>query len=230
MVRFNAKVSPFSRLHEVRDTASLLTITLDILTRTYPVISHTPSLPHDSQTLIPCPPLVGGVLITTPNAVLHVDQAGGIVGRACDGWFSRVSGVSNVAPMDTTVMATGPEGIDIDGAFLTWVSQEESEATLFLPNGTIRGVRIDREGRAVHTLTIGPELARIARPERGSVCVVGERVVFIGSMDGEGALTRVLRGVGAAVEETVEESDEEMDDEDGKQVSEYYNYIHLFSY
>jgi cleavage and polyadenylation specificity factor subunit 1 len=208
---------PPSRLHESRDTASLLTITLDLLTRTYPVISHTQNLPHDSQTITPCPPLVGGLLITTPNAVLHVDQAGGIVGRACDGWFSRVSGVPNVAPLDPTSMGAGPEGFDMDGAFLTWLLQEDNEATMFLPNGVVRSVRVDREGRAVHGLTIGPEVGRVARPERGSVCVVGERAVFVGSMDGEGVLAKIIRGMGAVVEEPAEESDEEMEDEDGRQ-------------
>lgn len=214
-----------SRLHEARDTASLLTITLDLLTRTYPIISHTQSLPHGAQTLTPCPSTLGGVLITTPNAVLHVDQSGGVVGRAGDAWFPRVSGLTSVAPPDVGVMGTGPEGVDLDGAFVAWVALDETEATMFLPNGAVRSVRIEREGRAVHALGIGPELGtRLVRSERSAVCVLGERYGygFMGSLDGEGVLVRVMRaagavaGTGVTAEEHLEESDEEMEDEDGE--------------
>ncbi|KAG8688697.1 mRNA cleavage and polyadenylation factor subunit [Ceratobasidium sp. 423] len=93
----------------------------------------------------------------------------------------------------------------MDNAFVEWIG---AEPCLFLPNGSIRTVRIEREGRVVH---FGPEVGRVARPERGSVCPVGERILFVGSLDGEAGLVRVIRGT-AEVQE--EESDEEMEDED----------------
>ncbi|CEL62153.1 Protein CFT1 OS=Cryptococcus neoformans var, neoformans serotype D (strain B-3501A) GN=CFT1 PE=3 SV=1 [Rhizoctonia solani AG-1 IB] len=201
-VLYRSEFTSTGRLHEARDTVSLLTITLDLLTRTYPVISHTPSLPHDSQSLSPCPSSIGGVLITTPNGILHVDQAGGIVGRASNHWFSRVSSVINIAPPDQP----NAEGFDMDNAFVEWIGLEPC---LFLASGSIRAVRVEREGR---TVQFGAEVGRIARPERGSVCSVGERAVFIGSLDGEAALARVVRGAAEVQEE--EESDEEMEDED----------------
>ncbi|QRV81748.1 cleavage and polyadenylation specificity factor protein [Ceratobasidium sp. AG-Ba] len=195
-VLYQSELTSTGRLHEVRDTASLLTITLDLLTRTYPIISHTTSLPHDAQTLTACPASLGGVLITTPNSVLHVDQSGGIVGRASDGWSSRISSLTSIAPLDVNAMITGPEGVDLDGAFVTWMTSEEVEATMFLPNGAARSVKIEREGRAVHSLSIGAELGpRVVRPERNAV-------------------SRVIRGVGTKVEEESDDSDEEMDDED----------------
>ncbi|KEP51741.1 cleavage and polyadenylation specificity factor protein [Rhizoctonia solani 123E] len=200
-VLYQSEFTTTGRLHEARDTVSLLTITLDVLTRTYPVISHTPSLPHDSQTLSPCHPSIGGVLVTTPNGILQVDQGGGIVGCASNHWFSRVSNVPNVAPPDQP----NSEGFDMDNSFVEWIG---TEPCLFLPNGSIRTVRIEREGRVVH---FGPEVGRVARPERGSVCPVGERILFVGSLDGEAGLARVVRGT-AEVQE--EESDEEMEDED----------------
>ncbi|KAG8693476.1 mRNA cleavage and polyadenylation factor subunit [Ceratobasidium sp. 394] len=216
-VLYQSELTSTGRLHEVRDTASLLTITLDLLTRTYPIIAHATSLPHDAQTLTPCPASLGGVLVTTPNAVLHVDHSGGVVGRAADGWSARVSGLSGIAPPDVGAMGTGPEGVDLDGAFVAWMPGEETEATMFLPNGAVRSLRIEREGRAVHALTIGTELgARVVRAERGAVCAFGEKhgYGFIGSADAESVLVRVVRGAGAKVEEEAEESDEEMDDED----------------
>ena len=111
-------------------------------------------------------------------------------------------------------MSAGLAGINLDGAFVVWLSQDDTEAAVFLPDGGVRGVKIEREGRSVHALNVGVEVGRVARPERGAVCVVGEKAVFVGSTDGEGVLVKVVRG--AAVEEPVEESDEEMDDEDGE--------------
>lgn len=111
-------------------------------------------------------------------------------------------------------LGSGAAGINLDGAFVTWVSQDESEAAVFLPDGGVRSVRIEREGRSVHALNIGAEVGRVARPERGAVCLVGEKAVFVGSADGEGVLVKIVRG--AAAEEPVEESDEEVDDEDGE--------------
>ncbi|CAE6490781.1 unnamed protein product, partial [Rhizoctonia solani] len=201
-VLYQSEFTSTGRLHEARDTVSLLTITLDLITRTYPVISHTSSLPHDSQALSPCHPSIGGVLITTPNGILQVDQAGGIVGRASNHWFSRVSNVPNVAAPDQP----NSEGFDMDNAFIEWIG---TEPCLFLPNGSIRTVRIEREARVVQ---FGPEVGRVARPERGSVCSIGERTLFIGSLDGEAGLVRVVRGTAEVQEE--EESDEEMEDED----------------
>ncbi|KAF8719078.1 mRNA cleavage, partial [Rhizoctonia solani] len=201
-VLYKSEFTSTGRLHEARDTVSLLTITLDLLTRTYPVISHTSSLPHDSQTLSPCPSSIGGVLITTPNGILHVDQAGGIVGRASNHWFSRVSNAANIAPPDQP----NAEGFDMDNAFIEWVG---TEPCLFLPSGSIRTVRVEREGRTIQFVS---EIDRIARPERGSVCPIGERAIFIGSLDGEAALARVVRGTAEVQEE--EESDDEMEDED----------------
>ncbi|KAF8600601.1 hypothetical protein BDV93DRAFT_608605 [Ceratobasidium sp. AG-I] len=200
------------RLHEARDTASLLTITLDLINRTYPIISHSPSLPHDAQTLTACPPSLGGVLITTPDSILHVDQAGGVVGRASNAWSARVSALTSIAAPDVAALSSGPEGINLDGAFVNWLSQDDTEAAVFLPDGGVRSVKIEREGRSVHALNLGAEIGRVARPERGAVCVVGEKAVFVGSADGEGVLVKVLRG--AAVEDPVDDSDEEMDDED----------------
>ncbi|KAG8692927.1 mRNA cleavage and polyadenylation factor subunit, partial [Ceratobasidium sp. 395] len=217
-VLYQSELTSTGRLHEVRDTASLLTITLDILTRTYPIISHTTSLPHDAQTLTPCPSTLGGVLVTTPNTILHVDQSGGVVGRAADGWSARVSSLASIAAPDTNAMGTGPEGVDLDGAFVTWMSGEATEATMFLPNGAVRSVQVEREGRAVHALSIGPELGgRVVRAERGAVCVFGERCGFgfVGSVDAESVLVRVVRGIaGTKVEDEPEESDEEMDDDE----------------
>ncbi|QRW23646.1 cleavage and polyadenylation specificity factor protein [Rhizoctonia solani] len=119
-------------------------------------------------------------------AVLYKSEftTGGIVGRASNHWFSRVSNVANIAPPDQP----NAEGFDMDNAFIEWVGTEPASS-----------------------FPLGP-FEPIARPERGSVCPIGERAIFIGSLDGEAALARVVRGTTEIQEE--EESDDEMEDED----------------
>ncbi|KAG8724310.1 mRNA cleavage and polyadenylation factor subunit [Ceratobasidium sp. 395] len=173
--------------------------------------------PHDAQTLTPCPSTLGVVLVTTLNAILHVDQSGGVVGRAVDGWSAHVSPLTSIAAPYTLAMGTGPEGVDLNRASVTWMSGEETEAARFLPNGSVRSVQVEREGRVVHALSMGPELGgRVAKAERGAVCVFGERYGFgfIGSVDAESVLVRVVGGIGAKAEDEPEESDEDMGDED----------------
>ncbi|KAG8780231.1 mRNA cleavage and polyadenylation factor subunit [Ceratobasidium sp. 428] len=179
------------RLHEVLDTTSLITVTLDILTCTYPIISHATSLP---------------MTLKLSHRALAVD-----------GWSACVSPLTSIAAPYILAMGTGPEGVDLNRASVTWMSDEETEAARFLPNGSVRSVQVEREGRAVHALSIGPELGgRVAKAERGAVRVFGEwyGFGFIGSVDAESVLARVVGGIGAKAEEEPEESDEDMGDED----------------
>src|SRR6266404_9414534 len=82
---------PHSRLKEFKDTMSLYIFTLDLVSRTYPIITKVDGLPYDCLSLIPCSSSLGGVVILTSNAVIHVDQATRRVALSVNGWQPRVS-------------------------------------------------------------------------------------------------------------------------------------------
>lgn len=53
------------------------------------VISTSPPLPYSCQHLTACPPAIGGVLLTTANGLLHLDQSGRVVAAPANGWLAR---------------------------------------------------------------------------------------------------------------------------------------------
>ncbi|KAI6021714.1 CPSF A subunit region-domain-containing protein [Pisolithus microcarpus] len=79
------------RLKEYRDTARLYIFTLDLLNHTYPVITTVEGLPYDCTSLLPCAASLGGVVIVTNNALIHVDQAARRVALPVNGWAARDS-------------------------------------------------------------------------------------------------------------------------------------------
>ncbi|KAI9015412.1 CPSF A subunit region-domain-containing protein [Hyaloraphidium curvatum] len=56
------------------DTVSLVVVSLDLSRRSFPVLFHHPRLPYNSFALHPLPVAVGGVLVLSPNGLVHADQ------------------------------------------------------------------------------------------------------------------------------------------------------------
>ncbi|KNC97783.1 cleavage/polyadenylation factor CFT1 [Spizellomyces punctatus DAOM BR117] len=70
------------RLAARKDTKSLIVVSLDITQRSYPVLFKVDHLPYNATSLIPVPPPVGGLVVLSPNALIHVDQTS-VPGVAC---------------------------------------------------------------------------------------------------------------------------------------------------
>ncbi|KAJ3013404.1 Cleavage and polyadenylation specificity factor subunit 1 [Thoreauomyces humboldtii] len=62
------------RLAARKDTKCLIVVSLDITQRTYPVLFRVDNLPYNCTNLMAVPSPVGGVLIFSSNAMIHVDQ------------------------------------------------------------------------------------------------------------------------------------------------------------
>ncbi|KAL8292101.1 hypothetical protein RQP46_001567 [Phenoliferia psychrophenolica] len=58
-------------------------------TTTAVVISTSPSLPHSSLSIHPCPPDLGGTLVLTANGIIHVEQSGKLLGVPTNAWFPK---------------------------------------------------------------------------------------------------------------------------------------------
>ncbi|TFY80517.1 hypothetical protein EWM64_g3505, partial [Hericium alpestre] len=74
-VLFQTQETWTGRLKEYKDTMRLFIFTLDLITRSYPVITRVEGLPYDCLSLAPCSPALGGVVVLASNALMHVDQA-----------------------------------------------------------------------------------------------------------------------------------------------------------
>ncbi|KAK0527587.1 mRNA cleavage and polyadenylation factor subunit [Tilletia horrida] len=90
-VLYAAQQTWTGRLAEAKDTCSFAMITLDMNLSTHPVISERHGLPYDAFRIIACPQRLGGCMIMTPSAILHIDQASKVVGTAVSGWHALSS-------------------------------------------------------------------------------------------------------------------------------------------
>ncbi|KAJ3110285.1 Cleavage and polyadenylation specificity factor subunit 1 [Phlyctochytrium bullatum] len=62
------------RLAGRRDTRALVVISVDTTSKAFPIIYHVQQLPYNSYKIIPVPLPVGGVVVLSTNALIHVDQ------------------------------------------------------------------------------------------------------------------------------------------------------------
>ncbi|KAH6906075.1 hypothetical protein BKA70DRAFT_1106800 [Coprinopsis sp. MPI-PUGE-AT-0042] len=184
------------RLNEYKDTVRLIIFTLDISTQSYPIISSVEGLPYDSFTLTPCSTVFRGVLVTTSNALVYVDQGSGrLTILPVNGWAGRVS--------DAPILPA-PDGVDIKLEGSQTIFIDDKTLFLILKDGVIYPVEIVADGKTVTKLTLGNALAQSTVPSVASMIHEGG-CLFVGSMVGPSVLLKA-----AYVEEELTE-DEEMD-------------------
>ncbi|KAG8954872.1 mRNA cleavage and polyadenylation factor subunit [Tulasnella sp. 424] len=196
------------RLNEHKDTVSVFIITIDAVTRTYPVISQMNDLPYDVLYLVPCPAALGGVLLVTPNAILHVDQTSRTVGVAVNGWANRVSAIN--LPIQTDGDEGHPLEIKLEGSSLAFL--RDDSIAIFLVDGSVRRLLVHMEGRNISRLEVSPVIAQCTIAS--VVSVFNSERVFIGSTAGPSVLLRALHSeevVEKAKVDTVATVEEEME-------------------
>ncbi|KIO33745.1 hypothetical protein M407DRAFT_229600 [Tulasnella calospora MUT 4182] len=211
-VAFQTTQTWTGRLNEHKDTVSVFIITIDAVTRTYPVISQMNDLPYDVLYIVPCPAPLGGVLLVTPNAILHVDQTSRTVGIAVNGWANRVSAIS--LPIQTDGDEGPPLEIKLEGSSLSFF--RDDSVALFLTDGSVRRLLVHMEGRTISRLEVSSVIAHCTIAS--VVSVFNAERVFVGSTAGPSVLLRALHSeevVEKAKVDTVAAVEEEMElDED----------------
>lgn len=198
----------------------LFIFTLNVVTRSYPIITSVEGLPYDCFSLVPCPAALGGVVVLGSNSIIHVDQTSRRVGLAVNGWMPRMS------DMPTIALAQGSNNLELEGSRMTFVNDK----TLFvvLRDGTIYPVDFSVDGKVVSKLSISAPLAQTTTPS--IIQKISEEHFFVGSTVGPSALLRAMsveeeipddvaeaNGNGAvapaAVVDTVDSMDVDDDDE-----------------
>ncbi|GAA5828393.1 hypothetical protein JCM3770_000473, partial [Rhodotorula araucariae] len=92
------------------------------------VISTSPPLPYSCLQLTACPPHIGGVVVTTANGLLHVDQSGRVVACPANAWLARDYPPGRARPPGLDAPPPPPQqqpaGVRdaLDGARLAWLS------------------------------------------------------------------------------------------------------------
>ncbi|GAA5859437.1 hypothetical protein JCM8547_006821 [Rhodosporidiobolus lusitaniae] len=189
------------------------------------VIATSPPLPYSCLSLNPCPSTLGGVLLTTANGLLHLDQSGRVVAAPTTAWLARdyppgrarPVGLDDEGGQKSAELAEPLEGAQVE--FLTHAADDEDEeggsdelkALVWTPSGAVLALSFVLTGRTIARL----ELERVAhgRGLTGGGASVVRRVpgrrsgyVFVGSEQGDSGLCRWRSGQeGVAVLPAVEE-------------------------
>ncbi|RKO91040.1 hypothetical protein BDK51DRAFT_51243 [Blyttiomyces helicus] len=87
------------RLVARKDTKSLIVVSLNISQKSYPVLFQVDGLAYNCHKLVPVPSPVGGILIFSPNAIIHMDQTS-VPGVVCavNAYYGIESSIPSSAP------------------------------------------------------------------------------------------------------------------------------------
>lgn len=153
---------------------------MDLLNHTYPVISAVEGLPYDCISLLPCAASLGGVIVLTSNALIHVDQAIRRVALPVNGWAARVSDMP-MLPLEKDLALT------LEGSRIVFAN----EKTFFVigKDGMIYPVEIMSDGRTVSKLTISSALAQTTIPS--TAIQVDNGLLFVGSAVGPSVMLKI---------------------------------------
>ncbi|KAG0089651.1 Cleavage and polyadenylation specificity factor subunit 1 [Podila epicladia] len=90
-ILFSPQQTWTGRLAVRKDTCSLVVVSLDITHKMYPIIYSIDNLPYDCTKVIAVPKPVGGLLVVSANALIHLDQGSTGMGVAVNGYAPIVT-------------------------------------------------------------------------------------------------------------------------------------------
>ncbi|EPQ53745.1 hypothetical protein GLOTRDRAFT_107026 [Gloeophyllum trabeum ATCC 11539] len=184
-VLFQPQQTWTGRLKEYKDTVKLFIFTLDLVTRTYPVINAIEGLPYDCTALITCDASLGGVVALTTNSIIYIDATARKLILPVNGWASRVS--------DLPLPALSPEeqerNLQLEGSRCIFV--DEHMMFLVLRDGLVYPIEFVLEGKTVTKLSMASALAQTTIPS--TIRKVGNEYIFVASAVGPSALLKASR-------------------------------------
>jgi cleavage and polyadenylation specificity factor subunit 1 len=157
------------RLKETKDNTRLFIVSLDLITKSYQVISTTENLPYDVLYLTPCSSLIGGVMVVSATSITHVDQASKVTALALSGWAARITEL-------TFAGKEPPDDKRLEGSRAVFI--DDTTLLLVASTGAIHKVSMEREGRLVRHLVLSSPLGISSPP---SAVLTHKSMVFIAS-------------------------------------------------
>ncbi|KAG0368622.1 CPSF A subunit region-domain-containing protein [Gamsiella multidivaricata] len=167
-ILFSPQQTWTGRLPVRKDTCSLVVVSLDITHKVYPIIYSIDQLPYDCTKVIAVPKPVGGLLVVSANALIHLDQ--GSTGMGV--------GVNGYAPMVTEFPLQNQHHFDIalEGSQHVFLAPDQILFTL--RNGDMYVVGLQQEGRSLSGFKI--EKAGTSM-QTSCKCSLGSGYYFAGS-------------------------------------------------
>ncbi|KAK3835815.1 MAG: CPSF A subunit region-domain-containing protein [Linnemannia elongata] len=156
------------RLAVRKDTCSLVVVSLNITHKVYPIIYSIDNLPYDCTKIIAMPKPVGGLLVVSANALIHLDQGSSGMGVAVNGY----------APLVTNFPLQDQYHFDIalEGSQHVFLAPDQILFTL--RSGDMYVIELQQEGRSLSGFKI--EKAGTSM-QTSCKCALGAGYYFVGS-------------------------------------------------
>ena len=169
------------RYKSARDTFVLEIRTLDISSGgSYPLLTSVTGLPADSLYLVACPSDLGGVVIVTETGIVHVDQAGRVVGTSVNAWWAYATAIrSDGGSEGRKLSLEGSKCIFVDGRDMLLVQH----------NGDVHQVRFEMDGRTIGRITVEPQSSQLPPP--AALVPSGDKALFVGCAEGDSTLVKI---------------------------------------
>lgn len=185
-VLFRPELTWTGSLSRKRDTMRVCVITLDANVSRFPLTLTSEPLPYDCLYMQACPAAVGGLLIVTASAVLHVDQTGRVVGTAVDGWFAK-----------TSSLAIQQHHLSVDLQHSQLIFTTDAGGVIFVADGRALSFTVTTEGRSVTGIALAELDVPGAAPPAAFATRIGSSL-FCGAMCGDSRLYTLSVDSGAA--------------------------------
>ncbi|KAF9961999.1 Cleavage and polyadenylation specificity factor subunit 1 [Mortierella alpina] len=167
-ILFSPQQTWTGRLAVRKDTCSLVVVSLDIIHKVYPIIYSIDNLPYDCTKVIAVPKPVGGLLIVSANAIIHLDQGSTGMGVAVNGYAPMVT--------DFPLQAQHHFELSLEGSHHVFLAPDQILFTL--RNGEMYVVELQQEGRSLSGFKI--EKAGTSM-QTSCKCSLGAGYYFVGS-------------------------------------------------
>ncbi|KAK3813996.1 MAG: CPSF A subunit region-domain-containing protein [Benniella sp.] len=167
-ILFSPQQTWTGRLAVRKDTCSLVVVSLNITHKMYPIIYSIDQLPYDCTRIIAVPKPVGGLLVVSANAFIHLDQGSAGMGVAVNGY----------APLATDFPLQNQSHFDIalEGSEHVFLAPDQILFTL--RNGDMYLVELQQEGRSLS----GFKIEKVGTGKQTSCkCSLGPGYFFVGS-------------------------------------------------
>ncbi|KAG0205891.1 Cleavage and polyadenylation specificity factor subunit 1 [Mortierella sp. GBA30] len=167
-ILFSPQQTWTGRLAVRKDTCSLVVVSLDITHKAYPIIYSIDHLPYDCTKIIAMPKPVGGLLVVSANALIHLDQGSSGMGVAVNGY----------APMVTEFPLHSQSHFELSLEGSQHVFLAPDQILFTLRNGDMYVVELQQEGRSLSGFKI--EKAGTSM-QTSCKCSLGTGYYFVGS-------------------------------------------------
>ncbi|KAF9438833.1 Cleavage and polyadenylation specificity factor subunit 1 [Entomortierella beljakovae] len=157
-----------NRLAVRKDTCSLVVVSLDITHKLYPIIYSIDNLPYDCTKVIAIPKPIGGLLVVSANALIHLDQGSTGLGVAVNGY----------TPLITEYPLQSQHHFDIALEGSNHVFLAPDQILFTLRSGDMYVVELQQEGRSLSGFKIEKAGASM---QTSCKCSLGTGYYFVGS-------------------------------------------------